>query len=65
MSLCSSSACYDDEYVDYNQIPKLLYPHHVPNVKWQQNKSTICLTIEATDVQDYYLRTTNNVINYW
>lgn len=46
------------------QIPALRQPAAVPNVKWQQNNTTILLVIEAPDVVDYYLNVTACSLQY-
>lgn len=46
------------------QIPALKQPASVPNVKWQQNNTTILLVIEAPDVGDYYLQVTAKSMQY-
>lgn len=50
--------------VSFTQLPPLLYPTSVPNVKWQQCESMILLTIEAPDIIDYYLKVTTRDVHY-
>lgn len=47
-----------------NHIPKLVSPYKIAAVKWQQNHSTIFLTIDAPDVCDYFLEVTNRILDF-
>lgn len=47
---------------EYGELASL---HKFPNINWHQTDSVIVLTVQAPDVEDYYLKVTSRFVKLW